>query len=63
MIITNDGAMVLTCLEFQNPIAKLLVELSQSMDKYAGDGIILNSMISGTTSVVILACSLYENDF
>ncbi|KJE95993.1 chaperonin epsilon subunit [Capsaspora owczarzaki ATCC 30864] len=49
--ITNDGATILSQMDVQHPIAKLLVELSQSQDSEIGDG---------TTGVVVLAGSLLE---
>merc|ERR1719251_160715 len=51
VIITNDGATILTRMEVQHPAAKMLVELSKSQDIEAGDG---------TTSVVVLAGALLE---
>lgn len=49
--ITNDGATILTEMQIDNQIAKLLVELSKSQDDEIGDG---------TTGVVILAGALLE---
>merc|ERR1719445_1453087 len=51
VIITNDGATILTKMEVQHPAAKMLVELSKSQDIEAGDG---------TTSVVVLAGALLQ---
>merc|ERR1719412_2272749 len=51
VIITNDGATILTRMEVQHPAAKMLVELSKSQDIEAGDG---------TTSVCVIAGSLLE---
>merc|ERR1719384_2838982 len=51
VIITNDGATILSRMEVQHPAAKMLVELSKSQDIEAGDG---------TTSVVVIAGSLLE---
>merc|ERR1719410_2060604 len=51
VIITNDGATILTKMEVQHPAAKMLVELSKSQDIEAGDG---------TTSVCVIAGSLLE---
>lgn len=48
---TNDGATIVEKMEIQHPIARLLVELSQSQDNEIGDG---------TTGVVVLAGSLLE---
>ncbi|KAJ3424846.1 t-complex protein 1 subunit epsilon [Anaeramoeba flamelloides] len=48
---TNDGATILKNMQVENPIAKLLVELSQGQDDEIGDG---------TTSVVVLAGALLE---
>lgn len=49
--ITNDGATILTEMQIENQIAKLLVELSKSQDDEIGDG---------TTGVVILAGALLD---
>lgn len=49
--ITNDGATILSEMQIENEIAKLLVELSKSQDDEIGDG---------TTGVVILAGALLE---
>ncbi|EGR32682.1 hypothetical protein IMG5_074360 [Ichthyophthirius multifiliis] len=49
--VTNDGATILEKMEIEHPIAKLLVELSQSQDNEIGDG---------TTGVVVLAGALLE---
>ncbi|ODV59475.1 chaperonin-containing T-complex subunit CCT5 ASCRUDRAFT_77203 [Ascoidea rubescens DSM 1968] len=49
--ITNDGASILSQMELDNEIAKLLVELSKSQDDEIGDG---------TTGVVVLASSLLD---
>eukprot|EP01112_Ceratiomyxa_fruticulosa_P006955 TRINITY_DN1790_c0_g2_i2.p1 TRINITY_DN1790_c0_g2~~TRINITY_DN1790_c0_g2_i2.p1 ORF type:complete len:570 (+),score=120.58 TRINITY_DN1790_c0_g2_i2:123-1832(+) len=50
-ILTNDGATILSMLPIQNPLAKVLVDISLSQDQLIGDG---------TTSVVLLACSLIK---
>lgn len=50
--ITNDGATILSQMEVEHQIAKLLVELSKSQDEEIGDG---------TTSVVVLAGALLEH--
>uniref|UniRef100_A0A060SZV1 T-complex protein 1 subunit epsilon n=1 Tax=Blastobotrys adeninivorans TaxID=409370 RepID=A0A060SZV1_BLAAD len=49
--VTNDGATILSQMEVENQVAKLLVELSQSQDNEIGDG---------TTGVVVLAGALLE---
>lgn len=49
--ITNDGATILSQMDLDNEIAKLLVELSQSQDDEIGDG---------TTGVVVLAAALLD---
>ena len=49
--ITNDGATILSQIELDNQIAKLLVELSKSQDDEIGDG---------TTGVVVLASALLD---
>jgi T-complex protein 1 subunit epsilon len=49
--VTNDGATILSQMQLDNQIAKLLVELSKSQDDEIGDG---------TTGVVVLAGALLE---
>lgn len=49
--ITNDGATILSKMEVDNEIAKLLVQLSRSQDDEIGDG---------TTGVVVLAGALLD---
>lgn len=49
--ITNDGATILSQMELDNEIAKLLVQLSKSQDDEIGDG---------TTGVVVLAGALLD---
>jgi len=49
--ITNDGATILDLMVVEDPIAKLLVQLSKSQDDEIGDG---------TTGVVVLAGALLE---
>lgn len=49
--ITNDGATILSQMDVDNEIAKLLVELSRSQDDEIGDG---------TTGVVVLAGALLD---
>lgn len=51
VLITNDGATILSRIDVIHPAAKMLVELSKSQDIEVGDG---------TTSVVILCGSLLE---
>jgi T-complex protein 1 subunit delta len=51
IVISNDGATILSKMNVLHPAAKMLVELSQAQDTNAGDG---------TTSVVILAGALLE---
>ncbi|KAH8994918.1 chaperonin Cpn60/TCP-1 family [Lactarius akahatsu] len=49
--VTNDGATILSQMEVEHQIAKLLVQLSRSQDDEVGDG---------TTGVVVLAGALLE---
>lgn len=51
VLISNDGATILSKMDVLHPAAKMLVELSQSQDIEAGDG---------TTSVVVIAGALLE---
>ena len=52
VLITNDGATIVSKLNVSHPAAKMLVELSKSQDIAAGDG---------TTSVVVLAGALLNS--
>ena len=49
VLITNDGATILDELDIQHPAAKMLVQVSKTVDEQTGDG---------TTSSVILAGEL-----
>lgn len=49
--ITNDGATILKEIEVEHPAAKMMVEVTKSVDNEVGDG---------TTSVAVLAGSLLE---
>jgi archaeal chaperonin len=49
--ITNDGATILKEIEVQHPAAKMMVEITKSVDNEVGDG---------TTSVAVLAGTLLE---
>ncbi len=49
--ITNDGATILKQIDVQHPAAKMMVEISKSVDDEVGDG---------TISTVVLAGSLLE---
>jgi len=49
--ITNDGATILKDIDVQHPAAKMMVEVSKSIDNEVGDG---------TTSSVVVAGSLLE---
>lgn len=51
VLVTNDGATIMEKMEVQHPMARLLVELSQSQDNEIGDG---------TTGIVVLAGALLE---
>lgn len=51
VLITNDGATIMSQMEVAHPTAKMLVELSKSQDVEAGDG---------TTSVCVIAGSLLD---
>ena len=51
VLISNDGATILSKMNVLHPAAKMLVELSQSQDIQAGDG---------TTTVVVLAGALLD---
>lgn len=51
VIITNDGATILSKLDVMHPAAKMLVDMSKAQDVEAGDG---------TTSVVVIAGALLQ---
>ena len=51
ILVTNDGATILSRLEVEHPAAKMLVDLSKLQDDEVGDG---------TTSVVLLASELLK---
>lgn len=51
VLVTNDGATIMEKMEVEHPVARLLVELSQSQDNEIGDG---------TTGVVVIAGALLE---
>ncbi len=50
--ITNDGATILKEIDVQHPAAKMIVEISKTIDNEVGDG---------TTSAVVLAGALLSN--
>lgn len=52
--VTNDGATILSRMQLDNQVAKLLVELSKSQDDEIGDG---------TTGVIVLAGALLEQAY
>jgi chaperonin GroEL (HSP60 family) len=51
VVMTNDGATILSLLDVSHPAGKMLVELATQQDKEVGDG---------TTSVVLLAAELLK---
>jgi len=51
VVVTNDGATIMSKMELNHQAAKLLCELSQSQDDEVGDG---------TTGVVVIAGALLE---
>jgi archaeal chaperonin len=52
IIVTNDGATILSEMNVQHPIAKMLVEIAQTQETEVGDG---------TTTAVMLAGKFLEN--
>jgi len=52
IVITNDGATILTEMNVEHPAAKIMVEIAKTQDKEVGDG---------TTSAVVLAGELLKN--
>lgn len=51
IILTNDGATILSEMEIEHPTAKMIVEVAKTQETIAGDG---------TTSAVVLAGSLMD---
>ncbi|MDE1856536.1 MAG: TCP-1/cpn60 chaperonin family protein [Candidatus Micrarchaeota archaeon] len=51
IVITNDGATILSEMNVEHPVAKILVDVAKTQDKQVGDG---------TTSVVIIAGGLLK---
>jgi len=51
VVITNDGATIVEKMQITHPVARLMVELSQSQDNQIGDG---------TTGIVVLAGELIK---
>lgn len=51
VVISNDGATIIKCLDIVHPASKTLVDIGKSQDDEVGDG---------TTSVVLLACELLK---
>ena len=51
IVLTNDGATILTEMSIEHPTAKMIVEVARTQEKIAGDG---------TTSAVILSGELLE---
>ena len=51
VVISNDGATILSEMEIEHPAAKMMVEISKTQDQEVGDG---------TTTVVILAGTLLK---
>ncbi len=52
IVITNDGATILSEMQIEHPAAKMMVEISKTQESEVGDG---------TTSVVMIAGKLLEN--
>lgn len=52
MTITNDGSTIMKKLKISHPVGHILVKISESQDNEIGDG---------TTSVVILTCSILNS--
>ena len=52
IIITNDGATILSEMQIEHPAAKMMVEIAKTQDSEVGDG---------TTSAVMIAGKLLEN--
>lgn len=51
IMVTNDGASILSEMNVEHPVAKMMVEIAKTQDKEVGDG---------TTSVVIIAGELLK---
>ncbi len=52
VVISNDGATILSEMEIEHPAAKMMVEISKTQDEEVGDG---------TTTVVVLAGTMLKN--
>ncbi len=52
IVVTNDGATILTEMDIKHPVARMLVDVAKTQDSEVGDG---------TTTVVMLAGKLLEN--
>jgi thermosome len=52
IVITNDGATILTEMNVEHPAAKIMVEIAKTQDKEVGDG---------TTTSVVLGAELLKN--
>lgn len=51
IVLTNDGATILSEMEIEHPTAKMIVEIAKTQEKIAGDG---------TTSAVVIAGNLMD---
>lgn len=62
--VTNDGATILSMMDVDHQIAKLMVELSKSQDDEIGDGTTgVVGMWSGTDVMVLLNPFCYNYSF
>jgi len=53
VVVTNDGVTILEEMQIEHPAAKMMVDISKTQDVEVGDG---------TTTVVMIAGKLLEND-
>ena len=51
--VTNDGATILKEIDVQHPAAKMMVEISKSVDNEVGDGTTSGVIFAGALSVIL----------
>ena len=63
--ITNNGATILSKMDVQHQIAKLLVELSKNQDDEVGDGTtgVVGELLTTTVTLYLSCRSYYESNF
>lgn len=56
--VTNDGATILSQMEVEHQIAKLMVQLSKSQDDEIGDG---TTGVVGTSRIILISSDIDRN--